>query len=649
MPESIPNIFRCDMNYMPTEESQKVHNNSSEIESLRGSLNAVYIDVIKNAESAQIKFPLKAKAHENVCSRDNLLSYIALREHDLSDLQLKLAEQGLSSLGRLESQVLVSIEKVIMNMGLSPHETPFLCKPTFTEARITLAKRSQLLLGRTREGRETRIMVTLDSSNIHQPELLELLLRSGMDIARINCAHDSRKEWKMLIDAIRHAEERLVQRRQGIGRRCKIIMDLAGPKIRTGPMETEVRPLKISVPKDSQGKPIRFVEVFLDSEVHQTERVANLIGVPPTFVISIPQTQSRELPTLKLGEKIRFKDSRDRFRTMIVLEIVSPTRIRVGLERTVYLKEGLEIHSDLSGSSFTVGPIKPQPIELQVKAGEVLRLYKNNGILGHKATADKPAGITCTMPEVLQRVHPRQRVFIDDGKIGAIVTTSNEDYVDLEIISPVDTASKIRPEKGINFPDSDLNVPSITSEDINNLDFVVKHATAVALSFVHRPQDLYNLRNALDKIGHPDIGIVAKIETADAIHNLAHILIAGLELPKFGILIARGDLAVEVGFENLALVQEDILCLCEAAQIPVILATQVLETLAKSGLPTRAEITDAAMGQRAECVMLNKGIHILEAVKTLSGLLSAEERHYIKKRHVFREFTEQRGIFGDKN
>jgi pyruvate kinase len=579
-----------------------------------------------------------------------LLSYIALREHDLSNLQLNLAERGLSSLGRLESQVIVSVEKVIENLGLPRHETDSLCKPTFTEARLSLAKRSQLLLGRHREGRKTRIMVTLDSSNIHQPELLEELLRTGMDIARINCAHDSKKEWKMLINAIHHAEERLIQRGKGVGRRCRIMMDLAGPKIRTGLMETEVRPLKISVPKDSQGKAIRFVEGFLDSEADQTECVSNLIGVPPSFVISIPKKQSTGLTTLKLGEKISFKDTRDRFRTMIVLEIISPTRIRVGLERTVYLKEGLELHGDLSSSSFTVGPIKPLPIDLQVKAGDVLRLYKNNVILGHKATADKPAGITCTLPEVLQRVQPGHRVFIDDGKIGAIVlSSSNEDYIELEITSPVDGTSKIRPEKGLNLPDSALNIPSVTSEDINNLDFVAKHATAVALSFVHRPQDLYDLRNALDKIGHPDIGIVAKIETADAIHNLAHILIAGLELPKFGILIARGDLAVEVGFENLALVQEDILCLCEAAHIPVILATQVLETLAKSGLPTRAEITDAAMGQRAECVMLNKGTHILEAVKTLSGLLSAEERHYIKKRHVFREFTKQRNIIEDKN
>jgi pyruvate kinase len=200
------------MNYMPIEESQKVDDNRSDIESLRTSLNTVYINVIKNAESAQIKFPLKGKARENECSRDNLLSYIALREHDLSNLQLKLAEEGLSSLGRLENQVIISIEKVIKNLGLPPHETASLCKPTFTDARLSLAKRSQLLLGRPREGRKTRIMVTLDSSNIHQPELLEQLLRNGMDIARINCAHGSRKEWKMLIDAIRHAEERLIQR-----------------------------------------------------------------------------------------------------------------------------------------------------------------------------------------------------------------------------------------------------------------------------------------------------------------------------------------------------------------------------------------------------------------------------------------------------
>jgi pyruvate kinase len=362
------------------EESEKVSRNS-EIESLCQSLNSLYKDIIKNAESTQNKFPLQNK--ENKCSRDNLLCYLALREHDLSDLQLKLAEQGLSSLGRLESQVIVSIEKVIKSLGSSPHEPDNLCKPNSTDARLSLLKRSQSLLGRSREGRRTRIMVTLDSSNIHQPELLEQLLRSGMDIARINSAHDSKKEWKMLIDSIRNAEERLVQRKQGIGRRCRIMMDLAGPKIRTGSMETEVRSLKISVPKDSQGQPIRFLEGFLDTEADQTERVVSLIGVPPSFVISIPKNQSARLVTLKLGEKIDFKDSRDRLRTMIVLERISPTRIRVGLDRTVYMKEGIELHGEISGSSFSVGPIKAQPIDLQIKAGDILQIYRTPGILGH--------------------------------------------------------------------------------------------------------------------------------------------------------------------------------------------------------------------------------------------------------------------------
>ena len=478
----------------------KLNNNIGDIESVRQSLNTFYTNTIKKTQNAQNKYPLKN--HENECSRDNLLCYLALRENDLSYLQLELAEQGLSSLGRLESEVIVSIEKVMKNLGLAPYETHNLCKPTYTDARTWLAKRSEQLLGRPREGRKTRIMVTLDSSNIHQPELLEQLLRSGMDIARINCAHDSKKEWKMLIESIRHAEERLIQRGQGIGRRCRIMMDLAGPKIRIGPMGTEVRPLKISVPKDSQGKPLRLMEGFLDAEANETDSHVKLVGVPPSFVISIPKEQSSNLGSLRVGEKINFKDSRDRFRRMIVLERTSPTRVRVGLDRTIYLREGLELHAETSRSSFSVGPIKPQYVDLQVKAGDILRLYRNKDIRGHKAGADKPAGISCTVPEIIHHVKTGDRVFIDDGKIGAIVTNSpsNEDYVELEITYPVDSTSKIRPEKGLNFPNSSFSLPALTSQDINNLDFVVEHATAVALSFVHRPEDLYDLRNALDKL-----------------------------------------------------------------------------------------------------------------------------------------------------
>src|ERR1019366_7333504 len=103
-----------------------------------------------------------------------------------------------------------------------------------------------------------------------------------------------------------------------------------------------------------------------------------------------------------------------------------------------------------------------------------------------------------------------------------------------------------------------------------------------------------------------------------------------------GVMIARGDLAVECGYQRLAEVQEEILWICEAAHVPVIWATQVLETLAKKGMPSRSEITDAAMGERAECVMLNKGPYAITAVRVLADILKRMQGHQEKKRSMLR-------------
>ena len=130
-------------------------------------------------------------------------------------------------------------------------------------------------------------------------------------------------------------------------------------------------------------------------------------------------------------------------------------------------EEGLELHAEISGSSFYIGPIKPQPIDLQVKAGDCLNIYKISGKLGHKATEDSPATISCTLPQVIQQVRSGDRIFIDDGKIGAIVlSTSSEDHIELEITSPIHGTSKIRPEKGLNFPDSALAKRSLLAHAI---------------------------------------------------------------------------------------------------------------------------------------------------------------------------------------
>jgi len=100
-----------------------------------------------------------------------------------------------------------------------------------------------------------------------------------------------------------------------------------------------------------------------------------------------------------------------------------------------------------------------------------------------------------------------------------------------------------------------------------------------------------------------------------------------------GVMIARGDLAIETGWKNFASIQEEILRICEAAHIPDVWATQVLESLAKKGVPTRSEITDAAMSQRAECVMLNKGVYINKAVKMLDKILRRMQ-HFQKKKET---------------
>jgi pyruvate kinase len=652
---------------------QKKEEEVEEFETLGRQLNEIYLDTIERAQKAQSKLRFKVSENENKCSCDNLLCYLALREHDLSDLQLRLAEQGLSSLEMLESRVLVSIEQVLKHFGIAAVNTiSSLCKIKSQSGSLMLAKRSELLFGPSSKGRRTHIMVTLDSSDIFQYELIEQLLESGLDIVRINCAHNTKREWKLLIESIRMAEERLVQHGIRIGHKCMILMDLGGPKIRTGPVELKPRPLKISVLEDVHDRPVRFAEGVLDSEANQTELV-NLEGTPSgSFVIAISKIDYGGLGSLKIGQKITFRDARDeRLCTITVLERTSPTKVRVGLEHTAWLKEGTKLecqtnslvdnggvddndNANNSMCSFTVGHIKAQPVEINVEYGNTLHLYRDSNRLGHTGDGsanNKPAGISCTHSEVLDQVMVGHRVFIDDGKIEGIVRSSNEEYLELEIVSPKGMVAQIKSNKGINFPDSSIRMPALTPEDIRNLEFVVKYADMVALSFVHRSEDIYDLHKELSKLNHgEDLGIVAKIETADSIHNLAKILIAGLELPKFGILIARGDLAVEVGFENLPFVQEDILCLCEAAHIPVVIATQILESLAESGLRTRPEITDAIMGQRAECVMLNNGTHIVQAVKTLAELLSAEERHQIKKRQILREFfTVQHGIFEDND
>jgi pyruvate kinase len=169
------------------------------------------------------------------------------------------------------------------------------------------------------------------------------------------------------------------------------------------------------------------------------------------------------------------------------------------------------------------------------------------------------------------------------------------------------------------------------------LSFVATHADVVELSFINSDQDVVSLQQQLASLGGRQPAIVLKIETRRGFENLPDLVLTAMRGPCCGVMIARGDLAVECGFERLAEVQEEILWICEAAHVPVIWATQVLETLAQNGLPSRAEITDAAMGRRAECVMLNKGPYVVSAVEVLDDILRRMQAHQSKKGSMLRK------------
>lgn len=242
--------------------------------------------------------------------------------------------------------------------------------------------------------------------------------------------------------------------------------------------------------------------------------------------------------------------------------------------------------------------------------------------------------VGCTLPEALAHLQVGENVFVDDGQIGARALERVPDGVVIEIVRAAAGGRKIRADKGLNFPDTDFEVASLTAKDRADLEFVARNADLIGYSFVQASADIMALLSALAERAPSDRkspALVLKIETKRAVRNLPELLVhAAGKLPT-AVMIARGDLAIELGFERIAEMQEEILWLCEAASVPVIWATQVLDELAREGVPTRAEVTDAAMANRAECVMLNKGPHIMDAIAMIDVVLTRMDRHQHKK------------------
>lgn len=541
----------------------------------------------------------------------NLAHYWAIRQHDLRGLQHRLAAYGLSSLGRSEPHVRASLDAVTAAAtavaGLPVVPVPRDRGLTFGEGSQLLRRRTTELLGPEPSGRRTRIMVTLPPEAATDAALVRRLVHNGMDLARINCAHDGAGAWEAMVTHVQQAAA-------ATGRECRIAMDLAGPKLRTGPLADGPRVVKLRPTRDPRGRVTAPATGLLTA------------GPGPSGVPVPPEWLAR----LRTGDRIRLRDARDSARSFVV-EAVEPGGVRIAGRQTTYVETGTLLHrNDERGVPVGVLPALPQFLTLH--AGDTLVLTRDCT----PAAVGGPARIGCTLPEVFGHVLPGQPVHLDDGKMSGVVVTADADEITLRITRAGTGGTKLRAAKGINLPETALPMPALTDTDRANLAFAAEHADIVQMSFVRRGEDVDDLLAALDDLGAAHLGVVVKLETVAGFGNLPAILLALLRRPHAGVMIARGDLAVEAGYERMAELQEEILWLCEATHLPVVWATQVLDQLARTGQPSRAEITDAAMGEQAECVMLNKGPHIVDAVDALDDILHRMSGHHDKNNVLLR-------------
>ncbi len=477
--------------------SKQVDTLRTQVEALRAAVVASRVDYTGFSDT--IRRPVFA------ASALNLQHYLTLRHTDLRAMQRQLMVLGLSTLGRAEGHVLATLDAVIWALscmsgqpkGRAPSERQFL------RGAERLRLNADDVFGPARVGREGRIMVTLGTEAADDPAYVANLAAKGADVMRINCGHGDPDMWQRMIANIRAAAD---------VRPMRILMDIAGPKVRT-------------------------------------------------LAVNTPQKNNR----LNVGDHL------------------------------------LLCHA--------FAPQSPYPFQA-----------------------------TCAPAGVLDRLHVNDLVSLDDGKLSGRIVASTDDGFVVQMTAGRLKGVKLTPERGLNFPGVDLQLDPLTEKDRRDLDFVALNADLVGMSFVQNAGQVaaFQAELAARRPDWQQLGLVAKIETPMAVRNLPEIIVQGASHQPMAVMIARGDLAVEIGFERVAEIQQEILWLCEAAQVPVIWATQVLEGLVQDGLPTRSEMTDAANATQAECVMLNKGANQAAAVAVLDRMFRTMAENQSKKTPTLR-------------
>jgi len=613
-------------------------NDTHALQSLIDELTGLRAEMLR--QEADLEDRMGEICDEHRESARNLVHYIALRRHDIRDLQETLTAHGLSSLGRAEADVLGAVDAVlqVLDRLVGDQASAELSKNSGEglshRGWDLLERNTDALLGPSPRDRNVRIMVTMPSEAASDFGLVRDLLLNGMDVMRVNCAHDGPAEWAAMISNLDRAKLET-------GRECRVHMDLGGPKLRTGPLQPGPAVLKYRPRRDAYGRVISPARIFLTPA-----RSPQLPSAQADACLPVPGPW---LAKLGRGDRITFKDARSASRSMRITEVDGKNRWAEA-DYTTYVIPGTLLQAVFSKSSphagkklqARIGELPQKPQSLVLRQGDTLVIARSS-VPGRGAIFDQlgrllsPAMIGVAQPDLLEHVLVGEKIKLDDGQIGGVVRAVDDDKLTVEIVQARAKGSRLRAEKGINLPESELRVCPLTADDISALDFVAKHADMLGYSFVRTESDIRDLQARLQALAAENIGIVLKIETRQAFEQLPSLLLAAMHSPRIGVMIARGDLAVECGYQRLAEVQEEILWMCEAAHVPVIWATQVLESLAKEGVPSRSEITDAAAGVRAECVMLNKGPYIQKAVRALDDILKRMEGHHQKSRSTLRK------------
>jgi pyruvate kinase len=273
------------------------------------------------------------------------------------------------------------------------------------------------------------------------------------------------------------------------------------------------------------------------------------------------------------------------------------------------------ILADLQGPKLRVGVMKEDVV---VSKGDIITFTTAEDVLG---TASR---VYMNYKEFPKDVNPGERILLDDGKLIFEVTKTDKNT---EVEAVVVQGGPLKSKKGVNLPNTKVSLPALTPKDIKDALFAIENKVDwIALSFVRTPKDLEELQDLIAKHSDHKIPIIAKIEKPEAVENIDKI-VAFCD----AIMVARGDLGVEVPAEEVPLIQKKLIHRAKTARIPVIVATQMMETMITSLTPTRAEVNDVANSvmDGADAVMLSGetsvGNYPVEVIETMTRIIKSVE------------------------